>query len=209
MNLGILIISITVLGYFSNWLNGKYLNFKLTRWLYHLGTIIHELSHAILCILTGARITQFNIFSKQPHVSHTKSKLPLIGQPLISLAPIAGGLFFIYGINTWVLNNYFTITQPDSWNGLSPALLTSISQFNLTDWQSWVMILLFINIGAMIGPSTKDLKNIWPAIIIMFFITWTTLTEVSLIVINLILLNIAIQFVAILIRQFLKLIPKH
>ncbi len=114
MNLGILIITITALGYISNWLNNKYLNFKLTRWLYYLGAAVHETSHAILCILTGAKITEFKIFSKQPRVSHTKSKIPLIGQLLISLAPIAGGLLFIYAINYWLLQGYFTIIIPNN-----------------------------------------------------------------------------------------------
>jgi len=209
MNLGLLIILITALGYLSNQLNGRWLNFKITRWLYYLGAIVHEISHALACILTGAKITEFKIFSKQPHVSHTKSKLPLIGQPLISLAPIAGGLFFIYAINQWVLNSYFTILTPNNWNEILDTLSSSIAQISLTDWQAWVMMLLFINVGAMIGPSTKDLKNIWPVLILMFFINWQTLSQISLIVISLIVINIIIQIVAILISQFLKLIPRR
>jgi len=209
MNLGLLIILITTLGYLSNWLNGKYLNYQLTHWLYRLGTIIHELSHAILCVLTGAKITEFSILSKQPHVSHSKSKLPLLGQPLISLAPIAGGLFFIYAINVWLLNNYFTVAISNNWYEAINSLFIYVSQINLADWESWVMLLLLINIGAMIGPSTKDLKNIWPILIIMLFITWPALSELCLLTISLIILNIIIQAILILIKQFLRLIPKQ
>ena len=162
MNLGILIILITILGYISNWLNGRFLNFRVTRWMYYLGALIHELSHAILCVLTGAKISEFNVFSKQPHVTHAKPKLIIVGQPLISLAPIIGGLLFIYIINTWLLNNYFSILSPSNIQGIPNLLLSILAQFNLLEWQSWIAILLFVNIGAMIGPSTRDLKNIWP-----------------------------------------------
>ncbi len=208
MNLGILILIITVLGYLSNSLNGRFLNHRITHWLYRVGAIIHETSHAIMCILTGAKITEFNIFSKQPHVSHTKSKIPILGQALISLAPIAGGLLFIYIINNYLLNNYFTIITPSSWSEITSTVLLFLQQINFTEWQSWVMLLLFINVGAMIGPSTKDLKNIWPIIIIMFFINWPLLASICLMAISLIIINIAVQLIIIIIRQFLKLIPR-
>ena len=209
MNLGLIIISITVLGFISNWLNNKYLNFKLINWLYYLGAAIHEMSHAILCVLTGAKITEFKIFSKQPHVAHARSRLPLIGQPLISLAPIAGGLFFIYAINHWLLNNHFTLNAPHNINEIFNTLVSFIAQINLLDWQSWIMIILFINIGAMIGPSTKDLKNIWPILIIMLFINWPALINIGLIAVSLIIINIFLQIIAIIISQFIKLFTRY
>ncbi|MBL7021924.1 hypothetical protein ISR92_01200 [Patescibacteria group bacterium] len=208
MNLGVLVLIIAVLGYLSNLLNGHFLNHRITHWLYRVGAIIHETSHAIMCILTGAKITEFKVFTRQPHVSHTKSKIPILGQTLISLAPIAGGLLFIYTINNYLLNNYFTIITPSSWGEITNTVLLFLQQINFTEWQSWVMILLFINVGAMIGPSTKDLKNIWPIIIIMFFINWPLLANICLIAISLIIINIAIQLIIITIRQFLKLIPR-
>ena len=208
MNLGILIILITVLGYISNWLNGLYLNFRTTRWLYSVGSIIHELSHALLCILTGARITEFQILTKQPHVSHTKSRLPLIGQPLISLAPIAGGLLSVYLINNRLLNNYFTIVAPDNINEIVTIILSFLAQINLLHWQSWIMILFFINIGSMIGPSTRDLKNIWPILIILLFVPWPALSNLALVVISLILLNIAIQLIIISLLKIFSVFKK-
>ncbi|MFW0862750.1 MAG: hypothetical protein ACKKL6_04180 [Candidatus Komeilibacteria bacterium] len=207
MNLGILIILITILGCFSNWLNGKFLNFRITHWLYYLGALIHELSHAILCVLTGARISEFKVFSKQPHVTHSRPRLILIGQPLISLAPIAGGLLFIYIINTWLLNNYINVINPTALQEIPRLLINIFSQLNLAEWQTWIIILLFINVGAMIGPSTKDLKNIWPFIIVMFFINWPLLTNLSIVAIYMIIINIIIQIIAILIKQFFRFIP--
>lgn len=205
MNLGILIISISILGYCSNYLNYRYLNFSLLHWLYHIGVIIHETSHAIACIFTGAKITEFKIFDKQPRVSHTKSKIPILGQALISLAPIVGGFLFLYLVNRYLLLNYLTINEISSWSEIFNIPLNILSQINIATWQGWVILLLSFNVGAMIGPSFQDLKNIWWIFIILFFIKWPLLINVGLIIIGLIITNIIIQLSLIL---FLKIFKK-
>ena len=197
MNLGILIILIALLGYISNWLNWRYLNYSAVRLLFYVGAFLHELSHIIFCRLTGATITGGNIFSRKPHVIHSKPKLPLIGQLLISLAPIIGGLLFLFLINKYYLVNYFEIPQFSDWQSVLIAPLNLLSQINLLDWQSWLMILLFLNVGAMIGPSLQDLKNIWPIMIILLFVESPLLINLSLLVIILILTNIIIQIILI------------
>lgn len=204
MNLGILIIIISILGYFSNYLNYSYLNYSLTRWLYYLGVIIHESSHAILCAFTGAKITEFKIFNRQPHVSHKKSKIPILGQTLISLAPLAGGFLFLYLINKYILLNYLNITNITSWSEILSIPLNILSQINVATWQGWIIILLSLNVGAMIGPSSQDLKNIWWVFIILFFIKWPFLTNIGLLIIGLIITNIIIQFSLILLLKIFK-----
>jgi len=204
MNLGILIILIALLGYISNWLNWRYLNYSVVRLLFYVGAFLHELSHVIFCRLTGATITGGNIFSRKPHVIHSKPALPLIGQLLISLAPIIGGLLFLFLINKYYLVNYFEIPQFSDWQSVLIAPLNLLSQINLLGWQSWLMILLFLNIGAMIGPSLQDLKNIWPIMIILLFIKCSPLLSLSLLVIILILTNIIIQIILILVIRYLS-----
>jgi hypothetical protein len=204
MNLGTLIILISVLGYLSNYLNYSYLNHYLTRWLYYLGVIIHESSHAILCILTGARITEFKIFNKQPRVSHKKSKIPILGQTLISLAPMVGGFLFLYLINKYLLLNYLNINSINTWSEIFRVPLTILSQIKISTWQGWVIILLSLNVGAMIGPSSQDLKNIWWIFIILFFIQWPWLINIGLLIIGLIITNIIIQLSLILLLKIFK-----
>jgi Peptidase M50B-like len=204
MNLGILIIVISVLGYFSNYLNYSYLNYSLFHWLYYLGVIIHESSHALLCILTGARITKFQIFSKQAQVSHTKSRIPILGQSLISLAPIFGGFLFLYLINKYLLLNYLIIPEISNWSEIFNIPLNILSQINITTWQGWIVLLLSLNLGAMIGPSFQDLKNIWWIFIILFFIKIPFLINIGIIIIVLILTNIIIQLSLILLLKIFK-----
>ena len=209
MNLGILIILITLSGYISNWLNWRYLNYSVVRLLFYVGAVIHELSHIIFCRLTGATITGGNIFSRKPHVIHSKPKLPFIGQLLISLAPIIGGLSLLFLINKYYLANYFEIPQFSDWQSVLTAPLNLLSQINLFYWQSWLMILLFLNVGAMIGPSLQDLKNIWPIMIVLLFVKSPLLVNLSLLAIILILTNVIIQIILILFIRMVKTIKAN
>lgn len=206
MNLGILIILITFLGNISNWLNWHYLNYSIVRLLFYFGAFVHELSHIIFCRLTGATIVGGSIFSKEPHIVHSKPKLPLVGQFLISLAPIIGGLLSLFLINKYCLVNYFEIPEFFTLQDVLIAPLNLLFQINLLEWQSWLMILLSLNIGAMIGPSLQDLKNIWPIIIILLFVNWSLLINLSLLAVILILTNISIQVVLILAIGVIKII---
>ena len=206
MNLGILIILITLLAYVSNWINWRYLNYKLTHWLYFIGAFVHETSHALACFLTGARIEEYNVFSRQPRIVYSPNpRLPLIGRLLISLAPLIGGLLFLFLINRYWLLGYFNLPPVSSLQSILFLPLGLLSQINLLDWQSWVMVLLLLNVGAMIGPSVKDLKNIWPVFPIFFFIKSPLLLNFAFLVIGLILTNIIIQFFLILLINLIKI----
>jgi hypothetical protein len=205
MNLGIVVILITATGYISNLLNWRYLNYKIIHLLYYIGALVHETSHAILCVLTMAKIKEFVIFSSQPHVTHQKSKIPIIGEVLISFAPIAGGLLFLFLINHYVLGNYFVIPSFDNFRNLLTGGEKILSQINIFEWKSWIMILLFFNVGAMIGPSTQDLKNVWPILIFFFFIKSPFLIQFGLMAICLILINIVLQTISILLSKILTI----
>jgi hypothetical protein len=214
INLGLVIVLIATFGYVSNFLNWRYLNFNIIRILYYIGAVVHETSHAALCVMTGAKIEEFTIFSDQPHVTHQKSRLPIIGEPLISFAPIAGGLLFLFLINRYLLGNYFAFTALASqfsswhdWRTLLAGPFELLRQINLLQWQSWVMILLFFNVGAMLGPSFRDLKNVWLVLIILFFVPPFQLARpfvaMGLTAFDLILINIFLQVVVII---FLKIL---
>ena len=203
VSLGIVILLIAVFGYVSNLLNWRYLNSGVIRLLYYIGALVHETSHAVLCVLTGARIEEFSVFSEQPRVVHRKSALPLVGELLISAAPIAGGLLFLFLINHYLLGNYFMLPQVANWSDWRSVLAAPfifLSQINILQWQSWVAILLLFNAGAMLGPSTQDLKNAWPALIILFFIHYPPLAVFGLAALGLIMANIILQLICILCR---------
>jgi hypothetical protein len=168
MNLGLLIVAVSPLGCVSNWLNWRYLNYFIVRFFYCIGAIIHETSHAFFVILTGAKVTEFSVFSSQPHVTHTKSKLPLLGEALISLAPIIGGMLFLFLINKYLLDNFFIVPQFQfyTWQSLYIIPIKIVSQLNFFSWKSWVMILLYkywCNDRPFLAGFKKYLANNNPA----------------------------------------------
>jgi hypothetical protein len=169
--------------------------------------LVHETSHAVLCVLTGAKIEEFTVFAEQPRVVHRKSKVPFVGELLISAAPIAGGLLFLFLVNHYVLGNYFTLPQLANWHDWKSVLaapLGFLAQINVLQWQSWVMIFLLFNAGAMLGPSTQDLKNVWPILILLFFINSPFLAGLGLAALGLILVNILLQIAAILLLWLVR-----
>ncbi|MCR4280243.1 MAG: M50 family metallopeptidase [Candidatus Komeilibacteria bacterium] len=207
-NLGAAIILVSATGYVSHWLNIKFLNFGIVRWLYYLGALVHELSHAIVAALTGAKITELEIVSRQPHVTHTRSKIPFLGQVLISLAPIAGGLLWLWLINQYLFANSFAFVLPQSLIGIIVSAIQIVQSLDFS-WPSLILVLLILNVGAMIGPSTRDLKNIWPALIILLFISSVSLTPYLYAAVALILFNIILQLIFILLKWSISLLHKR
>jgi len=200
--IGIMIVVVSALGYASNWLNWRFLNYKLNHWLYYLGAFVHETSHAILCILTGAKISQYKVLTEQPRVVYSKPKLPIIGNLLISIAPMFGGLALLFFINKYFLMNQYLMPQFSNWRFFWSDFLNFLKQINLTDWKSLITIFLLLNVGAMIGPSWRDLKNVWVLIIILLFIPWAFFTHLALFAVALILMNILIQLLLIFVIFF-------
>ena len=205
MSLGFIIVLIVAFGYISNWLNWQYLNYKLNYFLYYIGAIVHESSHAILCIATGAKIQEFKAISSTPHVTHTKSKLPILGNLFISSAPIFGGLLFLFLINHFFLKNYFQVdTFTVDWKNTFIEPLKILSQIKIYEWQSWVVIFLLLNVGAMLGPSTQDIKNMWPLLIFLFWAPVSSpIASVCVIALSLILAGILVQLALIFIIKTL------
>lgn len=207
MSLGMILVLVVLLGYLSNWLNWRFLNYRLTHYLYYIGAFVHESSHAIACVLTGARIEEFSVFSPQPHVRYRPSKLPFVGNLLISSAPVFGGMLFLYLLNHFAFNEYFAIEVPAlSLQGIVLSPLHLLAELRIFHVESLVMLLLLINVGAMIGPSIQDMKNMWFMLLLLFLVRIPTLTGFGLIALSLILANILLQLLLIILIGFSRLL---
>jgi hypothetical protein len=194
MSLGIILILVVLAGYVSNWINWRFLNYRLTHYLYYIGAFVHEASHALMCICTLAPIEEFVVFSDQPHVAYRKSKIPFIGNMLISSAPVFGGMLFLFLLNHFAFGDFFTPVVPSAdLRSILMAPVNLLLQLDIFHWQSFVMLLLLVNVGAMIGPSLQDMKNVWLLLILLFFVNVPELMTFGLIALSLILANILLQ----------------
>lgn len=186
MTIGIYLIIILILGYLSVNIRERWLRIKWLKPLTWLGIFIHEASHAIACFLTGGKVIGFRVSSTAGSVTHYKSKVPIIGPMLIAIAPLLGGLAVIGLLNHFWLKTSLGFTSSNIWE----TFLSVISSFNFLTLETWVLIILFLNIGVMLGPSVQDLKNIWPLVILSFFIKSDEVAQILALVIALIAINI-------------------
>lgn len=198
MTFGIALIIVVAFGYASNWLNWRFLNHPVVRLSYYAGTLVHECSHALVCLLTGAHIQKFKVFSREPQVVHGPSRIPFIGGALISIAPLFGGLLFLWLMNHYLLGGVFSFGQSSA-DWLQPVTnaLGLLAQLRPFEWQSWLVVFLALNIGAMLGPSIQDLRNMWPVLIVVCFVPSPLLVGICLTAVSLIVVNMMIQIMLI------------
>jgi hypothetical protein len=153
-----------------------------------LGTIMHELGHAVFCLIFRHKITTLKLFDPDPetgtlgYVEHTYDSSSLyqrVGNFFIGIGPILLGtaliylfLFLLMGLNPLKFVADVSITSPNiySWNVLtqilqilwtsSTSLLSEVFTWhNLSTWQLYVFIYLAFTIGSSITLSPSDIKG--------------------------------------------------
>ncbi|PIT97516.1 hypothetical protein COT77_00920 [Candidatus Berkelbacteria bacterium CG10_big_fil_rev_8_21_14_0_10_41_12] len=149
---------ISILCIFFIIINSYFLNKNISRinYTFYLilsfpGIVIHETSHMLGCIITGAKVVDVSFFSvKGGFVKHTRSALGYIGEAIISVMPIIIGLGFIWS--------------------LLYLLKSDISQINLR----WALILtqvfifyFLISIFLTLTPSVQDIQSAFLGILVL------------------------------------------
>ncbi|MGH7200537.1 MAG: hypothetical protein ACREJB_08025 [Planctomycetaceae bacterium] len=149
------------------------------------GVVVHELSHWAMCRLTGARVYELKLFERRReaggmvyggHVKHGRSKLPIVGDPLIAFAPTVGGLGLLV-LLTWLFDDPLGLrgalagpTDPitDARSvvaGLASVLAKITIGFprrvleSAGDWKLWLYLYLACSISVSLSPSGQDFQN--------------------------------------------------
>ena len=80
------------------------------------GVIVHECSHILGCLITGATIKKVVFFSeKGGSVTHTSSKIPYLGDVVISTAPLFCVPLVLAGC-TWCFRSILAVcSRPCPW----------------------------------------------------------------------------------------------
>lgn len=156
--------AIFVCSYLINWLLVRSIIRKWYRLFVAPGVVVHELSHAAGCLMTGSQITEINFWKASGgHVKHLASHDPLkrlISDPMIALAPI-WGTFIILGLLTWLMMpELFEVLQSRDYSYLSEAI-------NFTSWQSLVYLYLTTSLLATIAPSKTDMNYALGSLIVI------------------------------------------
>jgi hypothetical protein len=100
-------------------------------------------------------------------VEHGQPKVPIIGKPIIGLAPLFGcslslwALFVFFGYHNTLPSIDFSAAFLQNVNELLQSALDFFREYS-NDWMFWLFLYLATGISASIAPSTVDMKNaIW------------------------------------------------
>ncbi|HHT9119465.1 MAG TPA: hypothetical protein ACFYD3_02830 [Candidatus Hypogeohydataceae bacterium YC41] len=152
--------------------------------LLYPGIVIHELSHAILCLVTGATITEFNLLRlKDVEIKYDTPKVPVFGDFLIVFAPIVACTTVWMSISFALSNpvdikaslpNDIAFTSQGFFQ-FAKDLVDTVKFTTLGLWQTadirnprWVgFIIATIIFTVSMAPQAKDLKYLIPGIVIL------------------------------------------
>lgn len=148
------------------------LPFSLFRFLIVPGVIIHELSHAAACFLTGANVESISVFDKDGgSVTHGEPYIKYLGPTLIAMAPIAGGLGMFYIWSYLISTPFQSFWQADDLLGAADIFLNRLGQINWLSWEIWLYFYGCLNLVICVSPSLEDFKNCkWELTIIIIVI---------------------------------------
>jgi len=138
------------------------------------GTVVHEASHLIACLLTGVRVRSFQLFAPQQNgvvgwVNHDRADI--VRRNLIALAPFLGGSLMLYLLTRLAFPG--VELSPESWattpgdvGGTLGTLLSSVGEalrgIDLGNPVTWLFLYLAFSLGyGSVGEALRgiDLGN--------------------------------------------------
>jgi hypothetical protein len=134
------------------------------------GVIVHECSHILGCFITGAKIKKVVFFSEEGgSVTYTTSKIPYIGDVVISTAPLVCIPVVLAGL-TWIFSQYLGCVYPptpvavnsmDTLLGLVIAITILFTQNLVVRFNPWFIVYLYLTVTLVLSlaPSVQDMKN--------------------------------------------------
>lgn len=159
-----------------------------------LGTPVHELSHAALCLAFNHKIRKIRFYAPNSKdgtlgsVDHSFDRGSLwqrLGQPFIALAPIFGGSMVLL-LAAWLLlgvdlmrvaenapafrvhsaAQFFEVVG--SWFSFLPAYYRAVeAAASFSDWRFWAFSYVVFAVGSHLAPSPADMKDTGFGILIM------------------------------------------
>ena len=184
---GFIVIVFTSFGIEKLW--SKYISIKAVRFFLFPGAVIHELSHAFICLITGTTIKELNIFKlENGSIQYDRPKIPFLFDFFIATSPIFGCAFILILISI-ILGNPIRVdeTLPNEMtfsfkivfdyakNFLDMIWLTLNAFWNsgFHSISSIIFIIASIIFTVSMAPHKSDLKYIVLGFIILGLILFT------------------------------------
>ena len=157
----VLVVALLILSFLINFLLSHSVLGSRYRLFVGPGVILHEISHALLCVVTGAKVHSISFFDKNGgKVQHGPSKIPLLGQILISMAPLVFGAVAIYFLSFRIGLKEIDLNQFTSSNSVIAFFRETIMSLDYRNALTILSIYLVLSIGVTMTPSLQDIRNI-------------------------------------------------
>jgi hypothetical protein len=167
---------------------GTTLDIIITGWI---GTPVHELGHAIFCILFRHRIIEMKLYSPNSedgtlgyvnHAYNPSSTYQKIGNFFIGVGPIIFGALVLYALLYYLVPNntdVFSSIEAQSktlvkgvrgewtgvlaslWDTTTSTLGTLFRKSNFSDYKFWIFLYLSMCIASHMQLSPPDIKGAW------------------------------------------------
>jgi len=141
------------------------------------GVVVHELSHAFTCLISGAQIHSIKLFSRSGgQVTHSQSKIPILGPFLIAMAPIFGATAGLYLICRLFAPSFLNLPafnfqfSQDLVGNFINHFLQNLKTLDWANWQTYIFMYLVLSLSFAMSPSKEDLQNTFWSLIFIFVI---------------------------------------
>jgi hypothetical protein len=134
------------------------------------GVVVHESAHVLGCLLTGAKIRNVVLFSKEGgSVTYNPPVIPVIGNVVISTAPLFC-IPLVLSLCTWFFSGYLGCLLPalplsvdsiDAVVVMGGGILATFTQNLLVHFNVWFLLYLYLVLSLILSaaPSMQDVKN--------------------------------------------------
>lgn len=141
------------------------------------GVAVHEISHALACLVTGAKIKSIKLFGPRGgEVVHEKPRVPVVGKAVIAFAPLVGCSLVLVLLGAMLGSNLANALRIGEGFELS-STLTSLSGFyqfverrvwmllsgvrrdGYRQWQTYVFLYAAVCLGICLRPSLRDFRS--------------------------------------------------
>ena len=167
-----LLLTLIILSYIIDFYLSQSLFGEKYRYFLAPGVIVHELSHGFACFFTGAKVTSMSVFEKGGgYVKHTKSKIPILGAVIISLAPLVAGIVIIFFISRYLSTSDLNLFKNGySLKAMIAANILIIKNLVHFSVKSWLLLYLTVSVAVTMLPSGRDILNAFLPLLLLIAI---------------------------------------
>lgn len=169
----VLIVAILLLSAIIDFILSHTIFGKSYRFFVAPGVVLHELSHAFFCLITGAKIKNINFFEPTGgSVTHEPPRIAFIGPVLIAFAPLLFGIALLFILSHWIgLNANFDLFHI-SVGSLASSMKDIISSIDFHNYVNWILFYLIFSIAITMTPSQQDFHNALLSLLVLAILVY-------------------------------------